>query len=814
MKKVASLIVSTMLILLFFTAAAQASPTGGGVSMSVDVGYDGRYVVGCTTPVTVTVKNTGKEISGTLELQTGTDFTVLVRRDVVLPQDTEKQFTLFVMASGVFTAKDFEVKLKSGNSTLASAVPKTVSGIDPDKGLCGILSDDAPAVSYLMLVTFSQYGAKSWVELTKDGLYADAGLLESFSVIAINDFDSGSLTQDQRDAVEQWVYAGGTLVIGTGPGREAALGQWKDFLGGLASGGIAEARELAGLSSLGQGKDYPSALPVLNIKNTGWTVDAHAENGVPLILQKSFGNGAVFLTSFDMGDGGMSAWAGNGTMWQTLFDRAAGSGQIKNGNPYYNGYYGPGGVMNMALQTGFAGGGVVLLLFVAVLVLFTAAAGFVSYAVLRKMGRQKLMWLTIPALAVLCSLFLLLCGRTSFGRMPYMFALTSTDATGGVALSERTLAFSAPAMGRYSVSVDGIKRIFPVQTPPDYYGPSSMQQAGSAKKDVSVVASADSARLDFLNVNLNGSREAQFDTFSRQSPLELTCRYDGKTVNCALKNTSGYPMNDLAVIIGDDYKYFVELKAGEEEDFTLALDQTPIGQNIWELINSIYPITYNGMFGRFSMPDQMKTLKAEFINEEIGAKLNSAIPVAPATPGVTSATGDLGEALVVGWLDRPFGYTVDVNGRKAAPKSLELVTATVPISNQGGENGNFQILRAYAQLNATLTTPGNSNMDGTMLTVNPGGSSTLDLSLAGSSAYDLSDLTFDAGVQSGMAPGTWTMFNWSTQSWDAVLPKQHFGPDDLKRYISPEGLVRVAVKTGTQDYLQCTPYVWAQGVLK
>ncbi len=91
--------------------------------------------MGKITPVTVVIKNTGNELTGILELRTGTGFSVLVRREVVLPQDTEKRFVLFVATSGICKPKDFEVQLIVNGGTIASGMPQALTNIDPDKSL-------------------------------------------------------------------------------------------------------------------------------------------------------------------------------------------------------------------------------------------------------------------------------------------------------------------------------------------------------------------------------------------------------------------------------------------------------------------------------------------------------------------------------------------------------------------------------------------------------------------------------------------------------------------------------------------------------
>ncbi len=98
------------------------------------------------------------------------------------------------------------------------------------------------------------------------------------------------LTDRQHSAIRQWVCSGGTLILGTGPGHEA-LNQWRDFADGLIIEGSATATDLTMLSSLGMGKAFNASLPIVSIKSSGWTEEAKAEGGKPLILRKAIGNG-------------------------------------------------------------------------------------------------------------------------------------------------------------------------------------------------------------------------------------------------------------------------------------------------------------------------------------------------------------------------------------------------------------------------------------------------------------------------------------------------------------------------------------------
>ncbi len=233
------------------------------------------------------------------------------------------------------------------------------------------------------------------------------------------------------------------------------------------------------------------------------------------------------------------------------------------------GMYGGGEGMRLALQDGLAGGGVTFLLFMLVLAVFIALAGFVSYAILKAMGRQKFMWIAIPVLSVVFCGLLLICGRVSFGRKPPVFIFTSTNVSGGVSLSNRTLGFIAPVMGQYKLSVSDVEMLFPQNTISyDYY----MQPETQVKQPISAIVKADSAEIEYLNVNLNGSRMAQFKTFSQQAPLEYSFVYDGKSVICNLKNTTSWAIEDAVIVIGTQYNEVGDLELGAEAEVSLMLD--------------------------------------------------------------------------------------------------------------------------------------------------------------------------------------------------------------------------------------------------
>ena len=784
-----------LLLAMLLPAAAPAKAQGNTVSITVEVGYGGKYVVGRIAPVNVTVKNSGQEIAGTLELRTGDAFSLLVRREVILPQNTEKQFTLFVVASSILQPRDFEVSLKKGGSTLAAATPKTVSGVDPEKALCGILSDDPASMGYLKSIMFEQSYQKDWIELSVQNLYDSPQLLEAFGLIAVSDLKSGALTDKQYASLRQWVSAGGTLILGTGPGGEPAPG-WQELTAGLSFQGSFSVDNPAQLSSLAQGKAFTGTLPILSMQaNEGWIMNARTEDGKPLVVSRRCGRGSVYVSAFSLCEGAVSSWQGAKGLWMSLLNSGLYSAVQSVSYASNRVYYSDNSSFTQALQQG--SGGVTLLLFLIVLLVFVLAAGIGSFLVLKALGRQKLMWVTVPVLAVLTSGVLLLLGTNGVGRRPYLYAFTSTDITGNMARSEQALGFVSPALGKYRVSVPDAPMLFPqFNTMNDYYGYSGVN-TNPVKRDIAAVVNADNGDIEFLNVNLNGTRTMKYTSIDEQSPLEYQFRYDGKTINCLLKNNSEWPMENVTAVIGGNNKTIALLEPGKTEQFSLPLDRSSMQDYLWSVIDRIYPNAYGRPM--FSLQEDQNYLKASFLREQASNIMNTS---------VYQNTDGIAQAYVFGWLNKPYDHSVTVNGAAVQPESLELLSGYATV-----DGGGIEIRTIYATLSPSQTSKAGVSAKGGYIFVDPSTTAVLDFDLSSTMGITINELNFDSGANRGIRGGTWSVFNWATNGWQPVSSPFRFDPKDIETYCK-DGIMRLQVAAGANDFFEGTPSIMVQGVVK
>ncbi|MBR1703658.1 MAG: hypothetical protein IJ716_17225 [Lachnospiraceae bacterium] len=194
--------------------------------------------------IQITIENNGPDWDGTVRVmpkQSPYQSYMLSAYDteISLPQGSRKQYTVRV-------GKDEEMLRYSNQEGslqvyLLDKKGKKVSERSFDRFLIedsqylymGILSDDFSALTYLDLGGDELYldGNNYPVKLRdmtqtdlKDGL-------EELDYLVIDQYNTGVLTAEERDAISDWNYNGGVLMVGTGPYATDVLAGIGDYLG-------------------------------------------------------------------------------------------------------------------------------------------------------------------------------------------------------------------------------------------------------------------------------------------------------------------------------------------------------------------------------------------------------------------------------------------------------------------------------------------------------------------------------------------------------------------------------------------------------
>lgn len=210
-------------------------------TVDTNIGFDQQYVVGKVTPFWIGITNHGDDFDGELQIKvcsyigaTGEgDIYSLYYQPIQLQKQASKQLYLNIPTENI--QKNFEVSLVDKNGTVVYRKYAAAKALDPETILIGILSERPEDLSYLSGLYFAQQSNATeeytkTVFLEEDDFPTEKMVLENFKIIVIDDFDTNLLSQQQKQALLQWIKEGGTLLLGTGVNAQKVFNGLQEVL--------------------------------------------------------------------------------------------------------------------------------------------------------------------------------------------------------------------------------------------------------------------------------------------------------------------------------------------------------------------------------------------------------------------------------------------------------------------------------------------------------------------------------------------------------------------------------------------------------
>ncbi len=340
-----------MLIVQFTSTGAFAAPSKPDIDIEVEAGFNGVARMDSKIPFRITLRNRGAAFNGEVQvLQPYRDYNSVqvYAMPCSLPKGSEKELVMYVP---VTTAKrDIKISLAKGNKVVKTINYRFNRTLPPYTPVVGIISDDEslernfggiminrtyqaavdPPGNTLLPrskeITNEDYSDQdSWATRIDEKSIPDT--LDGFSqfdVILISNFDTGRLTDQQFEALSEWVDYGGILLIAGGPG-------WRKTFGGLP-GYLKPAVTASEIRKVGTGfvanfsdKEPPAGETDIIPIDPGQGTALAEESGYPMIVSCSKGDGAVAYLAFDPGLEPIVHWSGAKSMWQSVIQQIYGT---------------------------------------------------------------------------------------------------------------------------------------------------------------------------------------------------------------------------------------------------------------------------------------------------------------------------------------------------------------------------------------------------------------------------------------------------------------------------------------------------------
>jgi len=646
-------------------AAIPGQAATNPVTLTVHVGYQDVVKAGGWMPVTIDAKNTGAGVDGMLEVQEalnaqpGVSGFTIYQEPISLASGSSKRVRLYLVentSGATITARITQqgrvvVSQDSGSGATTSA-------------LIGVLSDQNAALDDFAAVHPGGIAARV-VHLRADDIADSAIPLRAFDILAIDDFATDSLTSGQRAAIADYVAAGGDLLIGTGAA-------WRKTLAGLPPAILP--MQITGTSVIDTAAIGGAAVDVA----TGTVTNGVAwlsEAGRPLILERSYGDGLVTMSTFDWNQQPVVVAGASRTILRQVMSRAffAQAGSAQN-VPY--GGMGPA-PMGFGSQPSIASRSSALTpvlgnlpgldlpslqLTGALVLIYVLLVGPVNYLVLGAMRRRALAWVTVPLIALLAAGGAYGAGLFTKGRsvQTNQIAIVHVQPGSDHAYQETYTGVIPPSRGDYQATAAGDRLLIsPIATNNGY------AYAGSVRVNV--------ANNEVTLSGMTAFALGGFATEGMTAAPKLTAHV--ALVNGQLQGTvenhSNVTFTDGVLIAGDNFQTIGELKPGASATVNLTPKaSTSLGQPLYMRI-------YN-QSGNYYGPGGPSVSAAERDNFAKSQVL-SLLPTGAGFKGVGSASA---APILVAWTHQSF-QDLSVNGSHPRSTSLAAVVLSLSVDRIG-----------------------------------------------------------------------------------------------------------------------------------
>ena len=584
-------IVKTLLIIsIIFSVVWGGLPVKASANQDLDVkinvGFNGAYKIGFSTPVNVNIKNNLKDINGQVEIRVPSSPGKYMSYDkpVSLQKGSEKLITINVPISNDNRNK-YVVNIYDGNEKVYEDTITTIASNNVTTFI-GILSDDFDSLSYINTAPASPgvTTLTKTIKLDEKNFPEDIFTLKAFNILVINDFDTSRFSKSQYEVLKLWVKNGGTLVIGTGSKYNKTLSLFKDdFIQGT-QGSVKEisTTKIYELATNGDNKNE-TKLDFLQVK----VKDAAAvleDSGNVLVHALKKGRGVVGLLAFDLGKAPFSNWSNNTEFIEKVFglvnpELIAGSNTYSINNYFTNNPY----AMQEAVQQFSEMAAVKTSVYYLILFIYILVAAPLSYFILKRLDKREWMWLTVPVMAVVFAALVYVSGSgTRLGKISTNMISYITLDNSGNASTDTYVGILNTNKSRVKISGKNGERLLPLY---NYYY--SNQPSGKEVLEATI-HSGENGAVEYKNSSILENKILQLqENEVNLGKLETDLNITNGRITGTIKNTTNLDMQDCLLIMPDGYYKIENLKKGQ----VVNLDSSKIlshNGNIFQMIQDSY----------------------------------------------------------------------------------------------------------------------------------------------------------------------------------------------------------------------------------
>jgi hypothetical protein len=764
--------------------ADSAVNAAAGLSMEVQVGYNGAARLGAWVPVQVTIANDGQDLAGRIDVQFETGSPAIAfgsaptvySTPATFPQHSHKRLVVDVPIPTALRTNRVQVRLISGNQTvLQQAQPFTP--ISSSDLACGVLDQTLGSYDFLGSLDLPGRQQRAKIaDLTLADLPGQGALLASLDCLVVGDINLTSMDAAQKLALTSWVGNGGLLIVTGGINWQQSIPALPPALVPVHVTGVSALSSIAPLDQFAHvGDAGPGPWPVAqgSLQNSSAVAGTGAN---PLLAVRRFGAGTAFFYALDPTQEPARSWAGNNFLWPYMLSYAntplAGAGYQQSLSSW-----GPTPVTALgALPNLNPPPPVWLVLF---LLGYGVLVGPLAFLLLRRLDQQAWLVVLLPLTAIVGTVATV---RLATQHQASDIAATEvtllrTDAGSPVAMSHTYIGLFSPRPQAIDLHVPSGVLFANMRRALGQFG--NATGAANTQPPLQVSEGMD---VFVPALQLAPGTLSMFTVDSQTTiggGMVGTLTADGQVLHGQIQNRTGQRITNAAVVVDTVVLPLGTLNPNDTRSISMALPTgTPTSPDGVD----------NGVAVRLYPPAPVSAGATEDPRRDILDRVFSSSSF--------SSGGTQGGALFVGWLDQT-PLHLDVRQARAATRQLTLLEAQLGLSI---DTTTLDTVSSALMSEHSLLSVGVTQAQAGHYSIATGGSFGVEYDLPSPDhlAVQTMHLLVNGGysggtpLAAGQNLGTISAFNWTVDNWQSLpLVAGDNVYQEAGNLVSPTGQVRL-----------------------
>ena len=530
--------------------------------VKITSGIEGKFRALKYIPVNVEVTSSEKDFNGEIEIRTLGNYTTTYdaySREVSIAQGETANVSIPIkMLEG---SSKISVNLVENGKVLYEKKSLISNGRVTESNLfMGILTDDPTALAYTGSVSFeTTMGFKGVIEKVQldEKIIGENSLnIDGLDVIIINNYNMSNLKNEQYTSLSAWVNKGGTLVIGAGANDSKTINSIdSNFLNIKSKGNKEENIKVV---------DENLNLIISDLEvNDGIVRIGNSES--PLAYSVDKGNGEILITTFDLGlEPFISSKDSKKFITSLLSDAANKVFETNMNGGYYQGYYRISELTRTIPINEVVGVNSLIFVISAYVIIIS----IVIYIVLKKLNKRDFAWIAIPLASILFTLIIYFMGsKTRVNDIVLnQNNIISVDKN-GMGTAKSYLGIGTKYKSDVIIEKPEDLTMNYYTTDNYYYGNQEQEEANVLRVKTtysgnnSYFTFNDSDALDMKSFEVVGKEQVI-------SNIESEFNLAEGNLNGKIKNTLGYDINKLLLVVGRNVWDMGAIQKDEEKEIS------------------------------------------------------------------------------------------------------------------------------------------------------------------------------------------------------------------------------------------------------